>query len=133
MKESFETMNEYDIKKLYVKAGVRYWEDSSINGVDDHKGDLIPCRDGDEWCPVIDIELGKIINWEKGVEADIHYKVCDDGQYTLEDINGEPIKEIEGYVPNMMCPGGGGFGDYIIMQIDEDGFISNWIPTFIGF
>ena len=26
----------------------------------------------------------------------------------------------------MMCPEGGGYGDYIIMKIDENGVIRNW-------
>jgi hypothetical protein len=126
MKIKIKVEKEFDIEKLQVNAGVRYWEDATVDGVEDESGDLIPCREGDRWCPTIDIESGHIINWKLGVVADIHYKVCDDGEYTLEDEDSNPIKHIEGYVPNIMCPEGNGYGDYIIMKVDADGRIENW-------
>lgn len=118
---------EFDVKKLLVEAGVRYWEDSTVNGVNDEEGDLIPCRDGDTWKPIIDLESGIIINWEKGKEADVHYKVCDDGEYWLLDENDVKITKAKGYyVPSILSIGENGYGDYIIMKIDSDGKISNW-------
>ena len=36
------------------------------------------------------------------------------------------MKEIDGYVPSMMCPEGDGYGDYVIMKVAEDGTIANW-------
>ena len=33
---------------------------------------------------------------------------------------------MEGYVPDIMCPGDVPDGDYVIMDIDEKGKISNW-------
>lgn len=33
---------EFDIKTLVVSANVRYWEDSTINGVEDKDGTLTP-------------------------------------------------------------------------------------------
>lgn len=82
-----------------MKAGVRYWEDSTVNGVEDEKGDLIPCRDGEYWCPEIDIETGQIRNWKTGTVADIHYKVYDDGEYWIVDAEGKTVLKKEGYVP----------------------------------
>jgi len=117
---------------LQVSAGVRYWEDAKVDGVEDTEGDLIPCRDGDYWTPFIDITFGQILNWEKGKTADIHYKICDDGTYTLLDADKNVIIEKEGYVPDIMCPRGGGYGDYIIMEVDAGGFIQNWTPTLNG-
>lgn len=113
---------------LHVNAGVRYWEDSTINGVTDEEGTLTPCRDGDYWKPIIDIDKGVIVNWEKGKKADIHFKVVDDGTYTVKDEKGETITEKEGYVPDIMCPAENGYGDYIIMNIDENGVIDKWEP-----
>jgi hypothetical protein len=75
---------------------------------------------------LIDIDTGKITNWKEGVEADIHFKVCDAGTYQLLDENKKVILEKEGYVPDIMCPEGAGYGDYIIMKIDKDGIIANW-------
>ena len=65
-------------KFIEVEAGVRYWEDASINGVEDTDG-KVPFRKGDAWCPVIELQTGQVQNWPVGVEANIHYKVCDAG------------------------------------------------------
>ena len=113
-------------KTLYVEAGVRYWEDASVNGVEDTEGSLIPCRIGELWMPVIDLETGKIENWKEGTEADIHYKVCDQGTYIIRDETGKVVKKEEGYVPDIMSPAENGYGDYIIMKVNAKGFIENW-------
>lgn len=118
------------VKTLEVMAKARYWEDSIINGVPDENGDLTPCRKSDMWCPVIDVETGTITNWEKGKKAEIHFKVCDAGSYYLKNEAGEIVASIEqDYVPKMMCPKENGYGDYIIMNIDENGNIEKWNPT----
>lgn len=128
MKIKVLVKQEVEISVLSVKAGVRYWEDATVNGVEDEEGKLIPFRDGDYWCPIIDINSGKILNWPKGTKADIHYKVCDDGTYTLISPEGKEVIEKDGYVPEIMCPKEQGYGDYIIMDIDENGQIQNWKP-----
>lgn len=117
---------EKDVRYLKVEAGVRYWEDATVNGVEDEDGTLIPCRVGDIWCPVINLSAGEIEDWPAGVVASTYYKVCDAGVYTLLDADRNQVCQIEGYVPGIMCPGGAGYGDYIIMQIDESGRIANW-------
>lgn len=61
-----------------------------------------------------------------GKTASIHYKICDAGTYILLDDNMNEIKSIDGYVPDIMCPEGKGYGDYVIMHVDEKGFIKNW-------
>jgi hypothetical protein len=122
-----------EIRYLLASCGVRYWEDAKVNDVEDLDGTLIPCREGDRWSPLIEIDTGIIVNWKKGVVADVHYKVCDDGVYSLLDDEKQTIRKIEdGYVPTIMCPEGEGYGDYFIMKIDKDGYISNWRPTLDG-
>jgi len=37
------------------------------------------------------------------------------------------------YVPEIMCPKENGYGDYIIMIVDENGKIENWKQTLDGF
>ena len=116
---------------LHVDVSVRYWEDAVVNGIEDEKGDLIPCRHGDSWKPIIDVDSGRVINWQIGVDADIHYKVCDAGTYQLTDgFGGECIKD--GYVPDIMSPKENGCGDYIIMNIDSRGIIEDWKPNLIN-
>lgn len=129
MKITLKVEREFDARFLKVEAGVRYWEDARVNGVDDEGGILIPCRKDDKWCPFISIENGQIVNWEKGKEANIHYKVCDDGRYTLLDKNYEEIKSIEDYVISDLTDD----SDYIILVVDENGYIENWNPTLKDF
>jgi hypothetical protein len=133
MKAKILVEKEVDIKTLSVEAGVRYWQDATVNGTEDTDGTLIPCRDGELWKPVIDIESGIITNWIKGNTASIHY-VCDSGSYHLLDAEGNRVKSIENdYVPDIMCPVGGGYGDYIIMNVDSDGKIDRWHPIINDF
>lgn len=130
--------------KIKVDAGVRYWQDSTINGVKDNDCEiegsypLMPCAEyiGEQnrylrsqnhrWRPIINIDQGKIENWIAGTVADIHYKVCDDFKCEILEENGNVICEYEDYVPSIMCPKDYGYGDYIIMHIDENGIIENW-------
>lgn len=134
MKTKILIQKEVELKTLVVKAGVRYYEDTNVNGVQDTEGDLIPCRQGDLWCPIIDIDSGVITNWKQGVKAEVHYKVCDAGSYYLQDAEGNTVLSIEqDYVPKIMCPKASGYGDYITMDIDENGQINNWRITLDGF
>lgn len=115
------------VKYLKVRAGVRYWEDAIVNGEPDEDGSRIPCRIGACWCPMIDLDAGIIENWSPGTTADIHYKVCDDGRYSLLDASLNEVAVIDGYVPGVMCPDADGYGDYIIMEVDGDGAIAGWV------
>ena len=133
MEFTFKEKKTVEVVFLQVSAGVRYWEAATVNGIKDTNGDLIPFRVGDYWKPRISIEKGVIINWPEGTTADIHYKVCDDGIYTLLDEGGAKITAKDGYVPDIMCPNGKGYGDYIIMKIDENGKIANWKPLLSEF
>lgn len=114
------------VKYLKAECGVRYWEDGTVNDTEDTDGSLIPCRERDAWCPIIDLNTGAIADWPEGTTADIHYKVCDDGRYSLLNEDRNVVKEIDGYVPSMMSPGGSGYGDYVIMKIDGSGVIQDW-------
>lgn len=126
MKIEMTIKQEYDIKVLFAEIGVRYWEDGTVNGVEDTEGNLIPCRNGDTWDLRIDVETGKILNWKQGYAASVHYKVCDNGEYTIFDHLDRPVKTINGYVPKCLCPKENGHGDYVIMDISIDGFIDGW-------
>lgn len=123
---------------LKVNAGVRYWEDADINGIpdiedaDEQYAPKMPCSkfiDGEwRWCPEIDASTGKILNWEQGVTADVHYKVCDECEIDYVDEDGNLICNNDGYYycPRFLCPKENGYGDYIIMDIDENGQILDW-------
>jgi len=127
MKTKIKVEKEVELKTLIVHAEVRYWEDAEVNNVEDENGDLIPCRVGDSWKPIIDIDNGIITNWEEGKIAKIHYKVCDCCGWELLDNDGNIVLSSEdGYVPKTLCPAENGYGDYIIMYVDEKGIIQDW-------
>lgn len=129
MKKMIIAQKEVELKTLHVAALVRYWEDGEVSGVEDTEGELIPCREGELWKPIIDLDTGVILNWEKGKSAKVHYKVCDCGSYYIKDANDETILSMEQeYVPAMLCPIEPGYGDYIIMEINEEGKIKGWVP-----
>jgi len=114
---------------IRISAGVRYWEDAKINGVEDSDGSLIPHRQFDSWKPVIYFATGQVLNWPnipKPISADIHYKVCDAGEYWLEDVDGKRVKYKGDYVPSFLSVGERGCGDYIVLKIKPDGFIEGW-------
>ena len=54
------------------------------------------------------------------------YKVCDEFACDLLDADRKKVYSYEGYVPDFMCPREEGYGDYIDMWIDEEGFIKDW-------
>ena len=124
---------EIELNYIQVNSHVRYWEDGSINGVPDNVDDPeMPCTEYRSefeeyrWCPVINIDTGKIMGWPKGVKAKIHYKVCDEFTCNIIDSNNYPYVEYDGYVPRFMSPMEENYGDYIIMSIDDNGYIEGW-------
>ena len=126
MKVTIRVEKEFEAKTLHVRAGVRYWEDATVNGEEDSTGLLIPCRIDENWCVDIDIDSGQITNWINGNVANIHYKVCDDFDCCIYDEEGNEILRYDGYVPKTLSPERNGYGDYIKMKVDENGFIKNW-------
>jgi len=123
MKAKVLIEKEVEITTLEVMANVRYWEDAEIGG----SGDTVPFRHGDLWCPIINVDSGVINDWPNGTTAKIHFKVCDEGSYFLKDNEGNIVLSIEDdYVPSILSPKDNGYGDYIIMDIDENGQIQDW-------
>ncbi len=107
---------EIDVKYVRIVAAVRYDEEDIPND--------FPGRRGDVWEVTVDIETGKILDWP-GPAFDVHMKVCDQGSYYLLDAEQKVLAAIEdNYVPNDLVPGS--YGDYIEMNIAEDGTVTNW-------
>lgn len=118
---------------IHVKAGVRYWEDGRVDGIVDKEGSLIPFRVGDYWCPLVNIDTGTVLNWPTGVFAEIHYKVCDDGEYWLGTEYHKLMKWKGDYVPeDFLCHGDEGYGDYIILTIDGKGRIAGYVKPLVN-
>ena len=152
MKVEIIKIIEVDIATIEVDTLVRYWEDTDVDGTPDidfyeSKGigqPRMPCAeqvkkepngciysDHWRWRPIIDVETGKVLNWKNGVQARVHYKVCDEFECVFKDRSSNIVKGYEGYVPRFMCPNEEGYGDYIIMNINEDGHIDGWDTSII--
>lgn len=119
---------------IEVSADVRYWEDGIINGEVDAEG-KVPLRNGDAWEPIIELATGLISNWPSNVSAQVHYKVCDSGEYWLLDANQVRIAKWAGhYVPaEILCVGTGRHNDYIILNVGCDGLVTGWnTPTLLA-
>lgn len=130
-KEQKCTQKFTNLEALKLDCGVSCWDDGTLSGQrDDSECPKMPCvvNDGKEyrWRPIINIKTGTIENWEKGIVATVHYKVCDDCCIDVIDVNGKLVKEYRGYVPEILCCGSENDGDYIIMHIDAFGVIDNW-------
>ena len=120
MKTVVKIEKEIDIKKVKVSVSVRY-------GEEDIPKDF-PLRQGDMWNAEIDIDSGVITGWPEGEAGRLGMKVCDEGTYTLIDSDGNEIITLEqDYVPTSLIPGR--YGDYIDLQIDGTGKITNWNPS----
>lgn len=128
MKVIARITKEFEVTAIGITAEVRYWEDATVNGVEDTDGALIPLRLESCWAPAIELESGRVLDWPEGTTADVHYKVCDAGEYKLMDADGNIVAEKNGYVPDMLAVGENGYGDYIIMKIGADGLIEGWEP-----
>lgn len=131
MKIKAQVTKKFEVVAIRVHAEVRYWEDATVNGVEDTEGTLIPLRSETLWEPTIDLESGRVRDWPEGTTADVHYKVCDAGEYELIDSDGNMVALKSGYVPDMLGVGEPSYGDYIIMKIGQDGLIEGWKPPII--
>ena len=117
MKALIKVEKEVEITHVKLSVAVRYDEEDIPND--------FPFRDGDMWNATIDIDSGLIIGYPKGKPYNMHMKICDQGSYWLLDGRGNAVLSIEDdYVPNNLIPGS--YGDYIELNIDEEGYISNW-------
>ena len=77
---------------------------------------------------IIDLDNGQVLDWTKGVKANINYKVCDQGRYSFLDKDLEEIIGSDGtmYVPSLLDFTNDSFGDYMDFTIDENGYIEEW-------
>ena len=125
MKVTIPTTKEVNVKFITIEVAVRYNQEDIPNDA--------PMRKGDMWKASVDIEAGRVIDWPTYEPLTLHMKVCDEGLYKLFDQDWVELACIDGYVPHGIVPGK--YGDYIEMDIDEDGFVTNWPkkPSFSDF
>ena len=117
---------EVDITHVEVTIPIIYGEEDIPND--------FPSRNSDIWNVTINIDNGRILNWDGTTKLKFEMKVCDIGTYVLVDTDGKTVASIyNDYVPNNLIPGE--YGDYIDLEIDEKGYITNWPkePNFCDF
>ena len=117
-----------------VSAGV-YPIDAWVNGEDDADTEedenavpkmpgLVKVGDRDydnwRWNITIDIENGKILNWPQGTTAKTNYKPSDDCDIFYLG------KKYSDNVPDFLAIFDDGYGDYIYIEVLEDGTIKDW-------
>jgi hypothetical protein len=111
---------EIDVKKIRIFVPVKYGEDDMPND--------FPFRIGDSWAVTIDVEEGKILDWPEGIAHKLEMKVTDGGSYYLLGGANDVLASLEqDYVPDCIP---GSYGDYIDLDIAEDGTIMNWDKNF---
>jgi len=94
----------------------------------------IPFRFGDRWEVIIDLDSGSVMNWHYPSRVHVSVKVVDSGTYWIYDQDLQLIKRLgetcsPKYVPNRLLPPEDGYGDYLDLDIDEEGKILNWYET----
>ena len=83
-----------------------------------------------DWCPVIDVNEGKILDWPEGFCLRTYFKVCDQGIYVYSNYD-ESAQIVsadcdEYYVPTWLDEVDDGYGDYLYISVNGDGSIEKW-------
>ena len=80
------------------------------------------------WRADIKLSSGQIDNWP-GYDRSLKLglKLITDGRYELLDDDQHVIALMTGHVPTRLVPGL--FGEYLALQIDPDGQVTNWLDT----
>lgn len=115
MKYTVNRPVEIEIMFVQVSLPVRYEEEDITND--------FPLRNGEMWNATIEIDTGRILEWPQGVKGELNMKVTDAGVYVLLDKDKQEIARREDYVPDIIP---GRYGDYVELDINEEGIITNW-------
>ena len=74
---------------------------------------------------LIEVDTGKVISWQGNEPVSIHDNIRNNGAYTLFDKCGGEVAYLNNYyIPHDLIPGKR--GEYIHIDISEDGFVTNW-------
>ena len=122
MKATVKIEKEVDIRTVIIDIAPRYIGDAK----DDDMPTDFPMLNAAKtaWVASVNIDTGEISGWPAGDARKMHVKVCDAGIYSLIDADGNEVIKFAGYVPHGVVPGS--YGDYVELEIDERGVITNW-------
>lgn len=153
MKINRKVKTKQEIKYLKATMGVRYWQnceystdgkkfiDACEEDTDEESDRMKEMTPGvvkkdvgygqsDYWEIIIDIDNGKVLNWPSNFWLNTYYKVCDDGEYVFLDKNMNEVINItdvyeQYYVPDFLSLEDEGYGDYVCINIDNEGNIEH--------
>lgn len=115
--------DEYVKSQLPCMKNVKFIKRSILSGKE-HEEERV------DWCPTIDVNEGKVLDWTPGFVLRTHFKICDKGVYVYSNYDeSSQIVSIDCdlyYVPSWLCDWDSGHGDYMYIQINGDGTIENW-------
>ena len=138
----------YYVDCSFSKDNGKTWENDFDEDAEDYVKSQLPCMktvtykhkgiwnkvetimERQDWCPVIDVNEGKVLDWPENFVLVTHFKICDQGVYVYS--NYDETQQIvstdceEYYVPDWFCDWDNGYGDYMFIQINGDGTIENW-------
>jgi hypothetical protein len=122
MKAKVKIEKEVEIRAVLIDIAPRYIGDSD----DDDMPSNFPLLNETKsaWVASVNIDTGEIAGWPIGDARKMHVKVCDAGVYSLLDDAGNLVIKHCGYVPHGVVPGS--YGDYVELDINENGVITNW-------
>jgi hypothetical protein len=121
--EDDDKSDDYVKSQLPCMKNVKFIKKSLLSGKEREE-------ERQDWCPVIDVNEGKILDWTPGFCLNTHFKVCDQGVYVYS--NQDESQQIvscdcrEYYVPNWLDDINDGYGDYMYISVNGDGTIKNW-------
>lgn len=122
MKVTVKIEKEVEISTVIIDIAPRHIGDAE----DDDMPTDFPLLNEEKtaWFAHVNIDTGEIAGWPAGDARKMHVKVCDAGTYTLMDVEGNEVAKFDGYVPHGVVPGS--YGDYVELDINELGVITNW-------
>lgn len=110
---------------IHVSMPIYHPEDAEVNGVEENEDSprrpFLTKKDGVfYWNVSIDVENGKILDWPSKTTLKTWDKVVD--ELTVECNR----KTYEDYVPDFLSIWDRGYGDYVYIEVLEDGTIKDW-------
>jgi hypothetical protein len=132
VKRKNQEVKEYEVKYVQIDIPIDFYDipNDFPLAVKISRNDPIG-----KWIAYVEIETGMIEGWKQGYAGNLFAKVVDEGNYYLMDADKNIVAARNGYVPNKLIPPTDGYGDYIELEINKDGKITNWYenPSFEEF
>lgn len=130
MESKLKSFEVDEVKYIHVMGEPRYLEDCFYNFEADEEGNVPILNENKLLDFKIDVHSGHIVDWKNGNVARVHYKVCDQCNYLLLNENGDVLFSLNEnglwYVPEFLDFEKESYGDYLIMNIDNKGFIQEF-------